>query len=246
MGLEGKVAIITGGSQGIGKAIALLLAEKGVNIAVSDINREKAEEALREIESLGRKGLAIGVDVSNYNEVEAMVKKVVDTFGAIHILVNNAGITRDSLIIRMKEEDWDAVLDVNLKGTFNCTKAVLKYMTKQKGGRIVNIASIVGVMGNPGQANYVASKAGVIGFTKSTAREYSSRDITVNAVAPGFIDTAMTQALPPEIREKLLKQIPIEKFGTPLDVAQAVLFLVSDDASYITGQVIHVNGGMWM
>lgn len=246
MGLEDKVAIITGGSQGIGKAIALLLAEKGVNIAVSDINREKAEEALREIESLGRKGLAIGVDVSNYNEVEAMVKKVVDTFGAIHILVNNAGITRDSLIIRMKEEDWDAVLDVNLKGTFNCTKAVLKYMTKQKGGRIVNIASIVGVMGNPGQANYVASKAGIIGFTKSAAREYSSRDITVNAVAPGFIDTAMTQALPTEIREKLSKQIPMERFGTPIDVAQAVRFLVSDEANYITGQVIHVNGGMWM
>lgn len=246
MGLEGKVAIITGGSQGIGKAIALLLAEKGVNIAVSDINREKAEEALRKIESLGRKGLAIGVDVSNYNEVEAMVKKVVDTFGAIHILVNNAGITRDSLIIRMKEEDWDAVLDVNLKGTFNCTKAVLKYMTKQKGGRIVNIASIVGVMGNPGQANYVASKAGIIGFTKSAAREYSSRDITVNAVAPGFIDTAMTQALPTEIREKLSKQIPMERFGTPIDVAQAVRFLVSDEANYITGQVIHVNGGMWM
>ncbi len=246
MGLEGKVVIITGSGQGIGKAIALLLAEKGANIAVTDIDIKRTEETLREIESLNRKGLAIGVDVTNYNEVEAMVKKVVDTFGVIHILVNNAGIIRDSLIIRMKEEDWDAVLDVNLKGTFNCTKAVLKYMTKQRDGRIVNIASIVGVIGNPGQANYVASKAGIIGFTKSVAREYASRGITANAVAPGFIDTAMTQALPPEIREKLLKQIPIEKFGTPLDVAQAVRFLVSDEASYITGQVIHVNGGMWM
>lgn len=246
MGLEGKVAIITGSGQGIGKAIALLLAEKGANIAVTDIDIKRAEETLRKIESLNRKGLAIGVNVTNYNAVEAMVKKVVDAFGSIHILVNNAGIIRDSLIIRMKEEDWDAVLDVNLKGTFNCTKAVLKYMTKQRDGKIVNIASIVGVMGNAGQANYVASKAGIIGFTKSVAREYASRGITVNAVAPGFIDTAMTQALSPETREKLLKQIPMERLGTSLDVAQAVRFLVSDEANYITGQVIHVNGGMWM
>lgn len=246
MKLEGKVALVTGGAQGIGRAIALLLAKEGAKVVLSDINLEKAKETCREIESTGREALAVGGNVASAKDAEAMVGQAIERFGRLDILVNNAGITRDQLLLRMKEEDWDLVLAVNLKGTFNCTKAALRYLMRQKGGKIVNIASVVGEMGNAGQANYSASKAGVIGFTKSIAREYASRNIQVNAVAPGFIDTAMTQAIAQKDREFLIKQIPLERLGTAEDVAEAVLFLVSSSADYITGQVLNVNGGMYM
>jgi len=246
MKLEGKVALVTGGAQGIGRAIALRLAQEGAKVVLSDINLEKTEETCREIESTGREALAVGGNVASAKDAEAMVNQTVEKFGRLDILVNNAGITRDQLLLRMKEEDWDMVLAVNLKGTFNCTKAALRYLMKQKGGKIVNIASVVGEMGNAGQANYSASKAGVIGFTKSIAREYAGRNIQVNAVAPGFIDTAMTQAIPQKDREFLVKQIPLERLGTAEDIAEAVLFLVSSSADYITGQVLNVNGGMYM
>jgi 3-oxoacyl-[acyl-carrier protein] reductase len=244
--LKGKVAIVTGGAQGIGRAIALTLARSGADVAVSDVNIERAQETAREIESLNVKSLAIKADVADVNEVEQMVKETVDKLGKIDILVNNAGITRDNVILRMKSEDWDQVMDINLKGTFLCTKAVLRFMFRQKSGRIVNVASITGLMGNAGQANYSASKAGIIGFTKATAREYANRGIRVNAVAPGFIDTAMTKAIPDKEREMLIKQIPMERLGSVDDVASVVYFLVSDLSSYITGQVININGGMYM
>ena len=246
MELEGKVALITGSAQGIGKAIALLLASHGADIVVSDINIEKAQETKREIEELGRRSMAIKVDVSRLEEVEHMVEEIIKEFGKIDILINNAGITRDKLILRMTEEDWDLVINVNLKGTFNCTKAVIKYMSRQKSGKIVNIASVVGEMGNPGQANYSASKAGVIGFTKTIAREYAQRGINVNAIAPGYIETPMTEVLPDKVREDLKRMIPMERLGKPEDVAQAVLFLVSEASNYITGQVLNVNGGIYM
>lgn len=246
MELSGKVALVTGGAQGIGKAIALLLAKHGADVVVSDINLEKARETASEIEALGRKALALQANVAIWNEVEQMVEAVVERFGRIDILVNNAGITRDRLILRMTEEDWDMVLDVNLKGTFHCTKAALRHMAKQKSGKIVNIASVSGEMGNPGQANYAASKAGVIGFTKTIAREFASRGINVNAIAPGFIQTAMTDAIPEKVRETLVQMIPMERLGQPEDVAEAVLFLVSERSSYITGQVLNVNGGIYM
>ena len=198
------------------------------------------------VEKLGRKALNVKVNVSDANDTKAMADQVIKAWGKIDILVNNAGITRDGLLLRMKEEDWNLVLQVNLNGTFNCIKAVLQSMTKQRYGRIVNIASIVGVMGNVGQANYAASKAAVIGLTKTAAREYASRAVTVNAVAPGFIDTAMTQGLPAEVKETLQKQIPLGRLGTPADIAAAVRFLVSDEAAYVTGHVLHVNGGMLM
>jgi 3-oxoacyl-[acyl-carrier protein] reductase len=246
MKLQGKVALVTGGAQGIGRAIALLFSLEGAKVAISDINLEKVQETCREIESLGGEALAIGGNVADSQDAQAMVEKTVEKFGQVDILVNNAGITRDGVLLRMKEEDWDSVLAVNLKGPFHLTRVALRFFLKIKGGKIVNIASIAGEMGNAGQANYSASKAGLIGFTKSVAREYASRNIQVNAVAPGFIDTAMSRAIPPKDREFLIKQIPMERLGTPEDVAQAVLFLASRAADYITGQVLSVNGGMYM
>lgn len=246
MTLSGKAALVTGAGQGIGRDIALALATDGADVAVCDINIEAAQKTAADIEAKGRKSLAIKANVAVSEEVAAMVDQAAEKLGRLDILVNNAGITRDGLILRMKEEDWDLVLDINLKGAFLCTKAALKHMTKQRSGTIINIASIVGAMGNAGQANYVASKAGMIGLTKTIAREYANRGITANAVAPGFIDTAMTQALPENVRQELAKQIPMGKLGTPEDVANAVRFLASPWASYITGQVIHVNGGMYM
>jgi 3-oxoacyl-[acyl-carrier protein] reductase len=244
--LEGKVALITGGAQGIGRAIVLLFAREGAKVVITDINVQKAQETCREVESLGQEGLAIGGNVADAREAEAMILQAVEKFGHLDILVNNAGITRDQVLLRMKEEDWDLVFSVNLKGAFHCTKAALRPFLKQKGGKMVNIASVTGQMGNAGQANYAASKAGVIGFTKSIAREYANRNIQVNAVAPGFIDTAMSQAIPQRDREFLIKQIPMERLGTPEDVAEAVLFLCSPAANYVTGQVLNVNGGMYM
>ncbi|MDI6763947.1 MAG: 3-oxoacyl-[acyl-carrier-protein] reductase [Thermodesulfobacteriota bacterium] len=246
MELAGKVALVTGAAQGIGKAIALLLAKNGAGVVVSDINLEKAQETANEIQGMGRRSFAIKVNVADLKDVERMVEAIVEQFGRIDILVNNAGITRDRLILRMTEEDWDAVLDVNLKGTFNCTKAAIRYMSKQKSGKIVSIASVSGEMGNPGQANYAASKAGVIGFTKTIAREFAGRGINVNAIAPGYIQTPMTDAVPEKAKEELKRMIPMERLGQPEDVAQAVLFLVSENSSYITGQVLNVNGGIYM
>jgi len=244
--LAGKVALVTGAAQGIGKAIALLLAKNGAEVVVSDINLEKAQETANEIQGMGRRSVAIKVNVADLKDVEQMVKAIVEQFGRIDILVNNAGITRDRLVLRMTEEDWDAVLDVNLKGTFNCTKAVIRHMSKQKSGKIVSIASVSGEMGNPGQANYAASKAGVIGFTKTIAREFAGRGINVNAIAPGYIQTPMTDAVPEKAKEELKRMIPMERLGKPEDVAQGVLFLVSENSSYITGQVLNVNGGIYM
>ncbi len=246
MKLKGRVALITGAAQGIGKSIALLLARNGANIVVSDINLEKAEETAKEIESIGSKSMAIKVDVANLKNVEQMVEAILEKFGKIDILVNNAGITRDKLILRMTEEDWDAVLNVNLKGTFNCTKVVVRHMAKQRNGKIVSIASVVGEMGNAGQANYSASKAGVIGLTKTIAREFAQRRINVNAIAPGYIETPMTEILPEKVKEELKSLIPMERLGKPEDVAEAVLFLVSEESNYITGQVLNVNGGIYM
>jgi len=244
--LQGKAALVTGGAQGIGRAIALLLAQKGAEIVVSDINLEKAEETAREIEILGRKAMAVRADVAFLEEVEKMVQLAMERFGRMDILVNNAGIARDKLLLRMSEEDWDQVLNINLKGTFNCTKTVIRHMAKQRSGKIVNIASVVGEMGNAGQANYSASKAGVIGFTKTVAREFASRGINVNAIAPGYIVTPMTEVLPEKAKEELKQMIPMQRLGQPEDVAQAVLFLVSAASSYITGQVLNVNGGIYM
>ncbi|MBX3334287.1 MAG: 3-oxoacyl-[acyl-carrier-protein] reductase [Nitrospira sp.] len=246
MSLQGKTAIVTGAAQGIGRAIAENLAQAGADIAVADLDPGRSLETIGAIEKLGRKVLNLKVNVADSNETKAMVEQVMKAWGKIDILVNNAGITRDGLLLRMKEEDWNLVLQINLNGTFNCTKAVLQPMTKQRYGRIVNIASIVGVIGNAGQANYSASKAAVIGFTKTVGREYASRNVTVNAVAPGFIDTAMTHGLPDDVKDTLLKQIPLGRLGTPGDIAAAVRFLVSEEAAYITGHVLHVNGGMLM
>ena len=246
MSLQGKTAIVTGAAQGIGRAIAECLAQAGADIAVADLDPGRSVETVASVEKLGRKALNIKVNVADANETKAMVEQVMKAWGKVDILVNNAGITRDGLLLRMKEEDWNLVLQINLNGTFNCTKAVLQPMTKQRYGRIVNIASIVGVIGNAGQANYSASKAAVIGFTKTVGREYASRNVTVNAVAPGFIDTAMTHGLSPDVKDTLLKQIPLGRLGTPTDIAAAVRFLVSEDAAYITGHVLHVNGGMLM
>ena len=244
--LTGKVALVTGAAQGIGKAVALLLARHGADIVVSDINLEKAEETVREIESIGSKAMAIKVNVASLSDVERMVEAILEKFGKIDILVNNAGITRDKLILRMTEEDWDSVLDVNLKGTFNCTKAVVRHMSKQRSGKIVSIASVVGEMGNAGQVNYSASKAGVIGLTKTIAREFARRGINVNAIAPGYIETPMTEVLTEKVKEELKRLIPMERLGKPEDVAEAVLFLVSEQSNYITGQVLKVNGGIYM
>ncbi len=244
--LDGKVAIVTGAAQGIGRAIAETLARAGADIAVADLDPGRSKEAVDAVAKLGRKAMNVKVNVADWDDAKAMSDQVVKEMGKIDILVNNAGVTRDGLVMRMKEEDWNLVLQVNLYGTFHCTKAVLQPMTKQRFGRIVNIASIVGAMGNAGQANYAASKAAVIAFTKTVAREYASRLVTVNAVAPGFIDTAMTQTLPADVKETLQKQIPLGRLGQPADIAEAVRFLVSDEAAYITGHVLHVNGGMLM
>ncbi|PKM82603.1 MAG: beta-ketoacyl-ACP reductase [Firmicutes bacterium HGW-Firmicutes-14] len=246
MVLREKTAIITGAARGIGREIALVLANKGANVAIMDINPDQIRETAAEIEKTGCRALAIEGNVTRAEDVDEMVKKTIEKFGRIDILVNNAGITRDTLLMRMKEEDWDAVMNVNLKGAFLCTKAVTRIMMKQRYGRIVNISSVIGLMGNAGQANYGASKAGIIGLAKSTARELASRNITVNAVAPGFIDTEMTKVLPDEMKKQMLHQIPLGRMGTPEDVANAVVFLASDAASYITGQTITVDGGMVM
>jgi 3-oxoacyl-[acyl-carrier protein] reductase len=246
MGVKGKRVIVTGAAQGIGKAIAELLAAQGAALLLCDVNREKTEETAREIGVGGATCLACMADVTRPADADALIQDAVQRLGAVDVLVNNAGITRDNVLLRMKEDQWDQVMAVNLKGTFNCTKAAIRVMLRHKQGTVINIASITGLMGNAGQANYSASKAGVIGFTKAIAREYADRGITVNAVAPGFIRTAMTDAIPEKEREALINQIPLKRLGTPLDVAQAVCFLASDQADYITGQVIGVNGGLYM
>lgn len=245
--LSGQVALVTGASRGIGKAIALELASKGANVVVNFFGSEdRAQKVVEEIEGLSVKSFKIQANVSIETEVKDMIKDVIKQFGKIDILVNNAGITKDNLLMRMKEEEFDQVINTNLKGCFLCMKAVTRQMMKQRSGRIINIASIVGVSGNPGQANYVAAKAGVIGLTKSTAQELASRNILVNAVAPGFISTDMTDALNKDQQKTILELIPLAKLGKPEDVANVVRFLASDDANYITGQTIHIDGGMVM
>jgi 3-oxoacyl-[acyl-carrier protein] reductase len=246
MKLQDKVAIVTGGAQGIGKAIAKHLAEEGATVAIIDLKEEVAQATANELSESGLKAAAFGANVANGEDVAAVVKQVASDLGGVDILVNNAGITRDGLIMRMKEADWDAVLSVNLKGAFNCTKAVFRPMSKKRYGKIVNIASIVGVNGNAGQANYSASKAGMIGLTKSTAKEYASRNINVNAVAPGYIKTEMTDVLPEEATDFFLQNTPLGRAGTPDDVARVVAFLCSEDSDYVTGQVIHIDGGLVM
>lgn len=245
--LKNKVAVVTGASRGIGKAIALSLAGQGANVVVNYAgNEEKANEVVNQIQSLGRDAFAFKADVSNQKEVQEMVKETIEKFGSIDILVNNAGITKDNLLMRMKENEWDDVMNINLKGVFNCTKAVTRQMMKQRSGRIINVSSIVGISGNPGQANYVAAKAGVIGLTKSSAKELASRNITVNAVAPGFITTDMTDKLSEEVQEEMLKAIPLARFGEPEDISGVVTFLASEKSGYITGQTINIDGGMVM
>jgi len=246
MVLTGKISVVTGSAQGIGQAIAITLAQEGSNVVVADLDADRCEETVARVQQLGRKAMAVSVNVGDWDQVKGMIDRVQKDWERIDILVNNAGITRDGLLLRMKEEDWQSVLQVNLTGTFFCVKAVLPTMSRQRSGRIVNIASIVGAIGNIGQANYAASKAAVIGLTKTVAREYASRNITVNAVAPGFIDTAMTQDLSTETKEALLNQIPLKRLGQPSDIADAVSFLCSEKAGYITGHVLHVNGGMHM
>lgn len=243
---KGKVALVTGASRGIGRSIALLLASNGARIVAVDVNEEGTAALVEEIKALGGEAVGVQGNVTLAADAENMVDKAVEAFGRVDILINNAGITRDGLLLRMKEEEWDAVLNVNLKGAFLCTKAVAKVMTKQRYGRIINIASVVGQMGNAGQANYCASKAGIIGLTKSNARELARRNVTVNAVAPGFIATDMTDALPEKVKQELLAQIPLERLGSSDDIAHAVLFLAAETSAYITGQVIAVNGGMYM
>ncbi|CAI9386273.1 3-oxoacyl-[acyl-carrier-protein] reductase [Niallia sp. Sow4_A1] len=247
MKLAGKVAVVTGASRGIGRSIAIELAKQGADIVVNYAGSvDRANEVVKEIEALGRKAISIQCDVSDGDSVNAMMKEALEAFGSIDILVNNAGITRDNLLMRMKDSEWDDVINTNLKGVFLCTKAVTRPMMKQRKGRIINITSIVGVTGNPGQANYVAAKAGVIGFTKTTAKELAQRNITVNAVAPGFITTDMTDKLTEEVKNSMLTQIPLGQFGRPEDIANAVVFLASEDSSYITGQTLHIDGGMYM
>ncbi|MBB5178932.1 3-oxoacyl-[acyl-carrier protein] reductase [Planomicrobium koreense] len=245
--LTGKTAIITGASRGIGAEIARKMAEAGAKIVVNySGSQAKAEAVVEEIKNNGGEAIAVKADVADADAVKAMVDQAMQAFGSVDILVNNAGITRDNLMMRMKDDEWDDVINTNLKGVFICTKAVTRQMMKQRSGRIVNIASIVGVMGNAGQANYVAAKAGVIGLTKTTARELASRNITANAVAPGFITTDMTDKLGEDIQKTMLAQIPLGRFGKPEEVAKAALFLASDDASYMTGQTLHLDGGMVM
>lgn len=245
--LNEKVAVVTGASRGIGRAIALHLASLGAKVVVNYAGNEQlANEVVEEIKAMGSEAISVRADISNTDDVTAMIKLALDTFGKIDILVNNAGITRDNLIMRMKELDWDDVLNTNLKGVFLCTKAVTRPMIKQKAGKIINISSIVGVAGNAGQANYVAAKAGVIGLTKSTAKELASRNICVNAIAPGFISTDMTDDLTEEMKQEMLKAIPLARIGDADEVAKLVGFLASDDSNYITGQTINIDGGMVM
>ncbi|WP_010282516.1 3-oxoacyl-[acyl-carrier-protein] reductase [Bacillus timonensis] len=245
--LNGKVALVTGASRGIGRSIAIELARAGAKVAVNYSGSEqKANEVVDEIKALGQEAFAIQANVSEADSVTNMVKEVIANFGSLDILVNNAGITRDNLLMRMKEEEWDDVININLKGVFLCTKAVTRQMMKQRSGKIINIASIVGVSGNPGQANYVAAKAGVIGLTKTAAKELASRNINVNAVAPGFITTDMTDKLPEDVKNEMLKLIPLARFGETTDIAGAVLFLASDNSNYMTGQTLHIDGGMVM
>lgn len=246
MKLKGKNAFITGSAQGIGKAIATAMAQEGANIAVADMNIEKAESTAQEIRELGVKGVAIEIDVSQQEAVKSAFENIKQEFQRLDILVNNAGITRDALLLRMKDEDWDTTIDINLKGTFLCSKEAIRIMAKQQYGKIINVSSVVAFTGNPGQANYSASKAGIVGLTKTIAKEYASRGIRANAVAPGFISTAMTDAIPDKIKEEMKRSIPLGHFGVPEDVAHAVTFLSSDDADYMTGQILHINGGMYM
>ena len=245
--LDGKTAVVTGASRGIGAAIAKHLATEGARVVVNySGSQNKAEEVVKEIEAAGGEAFAIQASVADSESVTGMIAATMERFGSVDILVNNAGITRDNLLMRMKESEWDDVINTNLKGVFLCTKAVTRQMMKQRAGRIINIASIVGVSGNAGQANYVAAKAGVIGLTKTTAKELASRNINVNAIAPGFITTEMTEELPEEVKTQMLTQIPLAKLGNPEDVAKAVVFLASNDSTYITGQTLHVDGGMVM
>jgi len=245
--LDGKVALVTGASRGIGRAVAIALAKAGALVAVNYAGNVKAAEEVQQIiTQAGGKAILVRGDVAQAEVVDEMMKTVMDEFGRIDILVNNAGITRDGLLMRMKESDWDAVIDTNLKGIFHCTKAAAKHMMKARSGRIINMTSVVGLIGNAGQTNYAAAKAGVTGFSKSAAKELASRGITVNMVAPGFIDTDMTAVLPEKVREEMVKGIPMGRMGTPEEVAEAVLFLASDQASYITGQIINLDGGMVM
>ena len=242
-----KNALVTGASRGIGRSIAIQLAEEGYNVAVNFAgNRAKAEAVVEEIKAKGVESFAIQANVANGDEVKAMIKEVVSQFGTVDVLVNNAGITRDNLLMRMKESEWDDVIDTNLKGVFNCIQKVTPQMLRQRSGSIINLSSVVGAVGNPGQANYVATKAGVIGLTKSAAKELASRNITVNAVAPGFIVSDMTDALTDDLKDQMLQQIPLSRFGEDTDIANTVAFLASDKAKYITGQTLHVNGGMFM
>ena len=246
MDLKGKIAFITGGARGIGFEIAKNFAKAGATIIIGDIDQKNLDTAVKELKSLAVKVEGYAHDVSSLKSCEDVIKKAAEEFGRIDILVNNAGITRDTLLIRMSEDDFDRVITINLKGTFNCTKVVSRIMMRQRYGRIINIASVIGLIGNVGQANYASSKAGIIGLTKSAARELAARNVTVNAIAPGYIETEMTKVLPEEVTSQMLQNIPLARPGTPLDVANAAVFLASDYASYMTGQVLVVDGGMVM
>ncbi|RMG61529.1 MAG: 3-oxoacyl-[acyl-carrier-protein] reductase [Calditrichaeota bacterium] len=246
MDLKDKVAVVTGSTRGIGLAIARELAERGARVVLSGRNAERLQEVVEQFQKQAWTALAVQADVSQPEQAAQLIQKTLDKWGAVHILVNNAGITRDTLLLRMRDEDWDAVLNTNLKGAFHCTRAVARPMMKQRYGRIINISSVVGLIGNAGQANYAASKGGLIAFTKSVARELASRNITCNAVAPGYIETDMTEVLDEKVKQALLGQIPLGRLGNGKDVAHLVAFLASDLAAYITGQVINVDGGMVM